>query len=238
MLDNTYLTRVARSRVVDAAVRNRARVRCVWLDTPLAQAQVNLALRVLERFDGELPPPEQLRRVSRREAGILAPTSQLRAARELEEPTEDEGFAVLERVPFVREPGGGGVGVLVAGAALADPAWEERLAVLAPGRPHLLFDWRPGGEPGVLAADAARLEAVVGGPVRHAVCTHAGGPPACWCRPPLPGLPLAFARRHGVELSRSILVGTSAAHRTLAATLGAQLASSSSASTSPSTADK
>jgi histidinol phosphatase-like enzyme len=90
----------------------------------------------------------------------------------------------------------------------------------------------------VLANDAARLEAVVGGPVEHAVCRHPGGPPTCWCRPPLPGLPLAFARRHGVELSRSILVGASAAHRTLAATLGAQLASSSSESTSSSTAEK
>ena len=31
-------------------------VRCVWLDTPLAQAQVNLVERMLERF-GTLPDP-------------------------------------------------------------------------------------------------------------------------------------------------------------------------------------
>jgi hypothetical protein len=37
----------------------------------------------------------------------------------------------------------------------------------------------------------------------------------------LPGLPLAFARTHGVDPARSTLVGTSAAHRTLAANLGA-----------------
>src|SRR5262249_42338743 len=42
VLDNTYLTRASRSWAVEVAGRHRARVRCVWLDTPLAQAQVNL----------------------------------------------------------------------------------------------------------------------------------------------------------------------------------------------------
>jgi hypothetical protein len=222
VLDNTYSTRVERSRVIDAASRHGARVRCVWLDTPVAQAQVNLVGRILERFGG-LPSPEELRRFARREAGILAPTSQLRAVRELEEPSPDEGFAEVERVPFVREPGPGGMGVLVAAARLADPGWEGLLAGLAPDRPHLLFDWGPNADPDALAADATRLQAIVGGPVEHAVCTHPGGPPVCWCRPPLPGFPLAFARGRGLELSRSFLVGTSAAHRTLAATLGARL---------------
>ncbi len=55
-----------------------------------------------------------------------------------------------------------------------------------------------------------------------AVCPHGGGPAVCWCRPPPPGIPLAFARRHGVDPARSMLYGTSAAHRTLANTLGAE----------------
>jgi histidinol phosphatase-like enzyme len=63
---------------------------------------------------------------------------------------------------------------------------------------------------------------VIPGPVGIGLCPHGGGPPICWCRPPLPGLPLAFARAHGVDPARSILVGTSAAHRTLAAALGAR----------------
>ena len=50
VLDNTYLTRAARSYVVEAAHRHGARARCIWLDTPLAQAQVNLVDRLLDRF--------------------------------------------------------------------------------------------------------------------------------------------------------------------------------------------
>jgi histidinol phosphatase-like enzyme len=57
--------------------------------------------------------------------------------------------------------------------------------------------------------------------VTTALCPHPAGPPVCWCRPPLPGLIQAFARTHSVDLSRSILVGTGPAHRTLAKTIGA-----------------
>jgi histidinol phosphatase-like enzyme len=61
--------------------------------------------------------------------------------------------------------------------------------------------------------------------VDDALCPHAGGPPSCWCRPPLPGLLLAFARARHVDPARSILVGAATAHRTLAATLGARYVS-------------
>jgi histidinol phosphatase-like enzyme len=57
--------------------------------------------------------------------------------------------------------------------------------------------------------------------VTTAVCPHAAGPPVCWCRPPLPGLIQSFARTRNIDVSRSTLVGTGPAHRTLAKTLGA-----------------
>jgi hypothetical protein len=38
----------------------------------------------------------------------------------------------------------------------------------------------------------------------------------------MPGLPLAFARKHDVDPARSILIGAGPAHRTLATTLGAR----------------
>jgi hypothetical protein len=105
---------------------------------------------------------------------------------------------------------------------LSHPGWEHALEQGDRHAPHLVFDWSPDGSPDVLAAVAARLSAEVSGLVESALCPHAGGPPSCWCRPPLPGLPLAFAREHGIDLSRSIVVGTGPAHRTLATTLGAR----------------
>jgi len=210
VLDNTYLTRASRNEVLEVATRHGAPVRCVWVDTPLAQAQVNIVERILDRL-GALPTPEELRSLARREPGLLAPTSQMRAARELEPPSADEGFAEIEHVPFERDSSGGAPGVFIAASAL-------RRGARPPGEladaPHLVFDW--GDED--LAPLAAQLGTRV---VETAACRHGGGPPTCWCRPPLPGLPLAFARAHGVDPSRSVLVGNGPPHRTLASALGA-----------------
>ncbi|TML08172.1 MAG: hypothetical protein E6G41_02800 [Actinobacteria bacterium] len=203
VLDNTYLTRAARSYVIDAAGRHGLAARCVWLDTPLAQAQVNIVER---RLDGD---------------DVLAPTSQMRTLRELEPPAQDEGWTTVERVPFQRAPGAGEAGVFVAAAALDQPGWVRHTDRDAP---HLVFDWRPGATAEALAAAAAAVAAEVSGPVEAALCPHPAGPPRCWCRPPLPELVLAFARAHRIDPARSTLIGTGPAHRTLAATLGARYA--------------
>ncbi|HEY2284340.1 MAG TPA: hypothetical protein VGH88_01210, partial [Streptosporangiaceae bacterium] len=204
VLDNTYLTRASRNLVVETSARHGAGVRCVWLDTPLAQAQVNLVLRQLALF-GRLPEPAELRVLAKSHPGLMMPTSQLRAVRELEPPTDDEGFAAVERVPFRRAPARGVPGVFVASDAVPGFRVED------PSVSHLVFGWQ-------LPGDVALPGAVV------ASCPHPGGPPACWCRPPLPGLVLAFCREHGVDPARSVLVGATPGHRALAAAVGARFA--------------
>jgi aryl-alcohol dehydrogenase-like predicted oxidoreductase len=223
VLDNTYLTRAARSYVIEAATRHRIPTRCIWLDTPLAQAQVNLVERLLERF-GALPAPEELRVLGRREPGVLMPTSQMRALRELEPPSGDEGLAGMERMPFsrTRALGRAGSGVFVAAAALRRSGWEDAVQTGDRAAPHLVFDWAPDGTPDALDPSVDLLAAEVLGPVQSALCPHAAGPPSCWCRPPLPGLLLAFAQAHNIDPARSILIGSGPAHRTLAGALGAQ----------------
>jgi len=222
VLDNTYLTRASRSLVIETADRHSSPVRCVWLDTPLAHAQVNLVERLLDRFE-LLPTPEQIRDAARREAWLMLPTSQMRAVRELEPPSIDEGFTAVETVPFVRVSASGGrPGVFVGGAATARHGISEALADADPAAPHLLFDWTPNDDASVVRSGAALVEKAVTGHVELAVCPHPGGPPRCWCRPPLPGLPLAFSRANAVDPACSILIGCSPAHRTLATTLGAR----------------
>ena len=221
VLDNTYLTRAARSHVIETAGRHRIASRCVWIDTPLAQAQRNIVERVLERF-GALPEPGELRVLARRAAGILMPTSQMRALRELEPPTVDEGFASVDQRRFARsEPSVRGLtaGVFVAADAMSAPGWNDAIAHGTNGVRHLVFDWNADGSSSVLDDAIARLSAEIDGQVTGALCRHAAGPPSCWCRPPLPGLLLAFSRAHNVDLARSILIGAGPAHRTLASTL-------------------
>ena len=222
VLDNTYLTRASRSYAIESAARHGIATRCVWLDTPLAQAQVNAVERLLDRL-GVLPTPEELKASARNEPGVvITPTSQMRALRELEPPSTDEGLAGVEHAPFERMHREGQPGVLVAAAASREPDWGDALEQGDRDTPHLLFDWNPEATADALDGDVARISEQVAGTVESALCPHPAGPPTCWCRPPLPGLALVFARAHDIDLTRSTLVGTGPAHRTLATTLGAR----------------
>ena len=221
ILDNTYLTRASRSYVIETANRHRAEARCIWLDTPLAQAQVNLVERLLEGL-GALPSPEKLgslhgvSRACSRRPPRCAPSvssSRRRPTRDLRTSKRFLSNASLRDLrPRVDSSRLQRWGNLVGSTCSRSST----------GMPHLVFDWSPGGDAAELAPIAARLSAELDGAVESALCPHGGGPPTCWCRPPLPGLPLAFARAHGLNPSRSILVGTSPAHRTLATTLGSR----------------
>ena len=188
---------------------------------------MNLVERFLDRF-GSLPDPEQLHeharvrartsqshkadaRLPRARAAIERRGLRLRGTRSLRafassagERRRDAGSRVRRRC--------GDVTSLVG---------KARLRSGAPDAPHLVFDWRPDAAADVLDSDVARVEAIVSGTVTGAICPHPGGAPVCWCRPPLPGLVLAFARTCGIDPSQSLLVGATPAHRTLATTLGA-----------------
>jgi hypothetical protein len=148
----------------------------------------------------------------------------MRTLRELEPPSEDEGFASIERVSFERaeRQDRTNTGVIVAAAALESPGLEPALREADPAAPHLVFDWNPAGDATRLDRAVAALTDVVSASVVRSLCPHPGGAPTCWCRPPLPGLVLAFARAHDVNPARSTFVGASPAHRTLATALGAR----------------
>ena len=106
VLDNTYVTRSARSYVVDAARRHGVLVRCVWLDTPLARAgeRRRAAARPLRR-------PADARRAA---GGVTRAGHPFRrprrcaCSRELEPPSDDEGFAGPSKVGVPRVPKQGG----------------------------------------------------------------------------------------------------------------------------------
>jgi aryl-alcohol dehydrogenase-like predicted oxidoreductase len=207
VLDNTYTTRAVRQVALEVARRHRARVVGVWLDTPLADAQTNVILRMLEAH-GRLLEPDEMARA--RDPASLGPGAVLRMLRELEPPSLAEGFASLEQAPFVRRPREGGDRAAEFLALEAAERGARPTTDLA-----LVFGWRPG-----VTGDAiAEWGAAFGAPVR--CCPHPGGPPRCWCRPPLPGLILDFATKNGVDLARSVVVGTKPVHAAIARAVGA-----------------
>jgi aryl-alcohol dehydrogenase-like predicted oxidoreductase len=207
VLDNTYVTRAARAEPIAVAARRGVAVRGLFIDVALADAQVNVVARMLAAH-GRLLAPEELRRG--RDNTALAPSALGRLKRALEPPAADEGFASLELRPFARVPRAqAGRAARLIALELAD-AWPAgELAA------SFVFGWAPDAPPELDARLAARAAGV-------ALCRHGGGSAVCWCRPPLPGLPLALAHAHALDLAASELHGVSAAHRALAAAVGAR----------------
>jgi aryl-alcohol dehydrogenase-like predicted oxidoreductase/predicted kinase len=249
VLDNTYVSRASRSEVVRVAHTAGASVRCIHVDTPSHELQMNCARRMFERH-GELLGGMDLARHAKMDPNLFAPHALFRMARQLERPSEDEGFASIETHSFVREHDGEGAALVVPMELVLDARADRDVVprsdaprILAGGDvPVLLYGWWPGADatwqlgaakvvselarevlglrPNHPAASAAPTLVQVLRPIELAICSHASGPPVCWCRPPLPGLWVPFARRHRIDPRKSTLLTMTSAHRSMARALG------------------
>ncbi|MBX3186247.1 MAG: aldo/keto reductase [Labilithrix sp.] len=227
VLDNTYVSRASRSEVVRIAHTHGAHVRCVHFDTPPHEAQRNVVSRMLERH-GALLGPKEIASLSKRDPTALGPNALRRLLGELEAPAPEEGFASVDVVTFTRrhDPRATARGAAIALDAIARRAGDgyalaaDARAIfddLPAGSRALVFGWIPDASPALVASTTALLREAHGAEL--ALCTHLAGPPLCWCRPPLPGLWLAFARAHGLDARASVLVGTGASHASMARAL-------------------
>jgi predicted kinase len=209
VLDNTYVSRATRSDVLRAAHAHGAAARCVFFATPLHEAQRNACLRMITCF-GQVLEPAQIAARAKEHPAALGPGVLFRMARDLEPPSSDEGFAAIDVVSFVRrtqERGPMRTGSAIP-IAVADDEATLRLRLRRAGAaPCLLYGWRPGADPRDEAL-GERLTQAHGQVVEVAWCPHAAGPPICWCRPPLPGLAVSFAHRHGIPLGELRLLPT------------------------------
>jgi aryl-alcohol dehydrogenase-like predicted oxidoreductase/histidinol phosphatase-like enzyme len=245
VLDNTYGSRAARNEVIEAAWAHRVPVRCVWLQTSLEDAQLNVVERMLSRH-GRLLGPEELKRASRDDPGALSPGALFRHRRELEPPETSEGFVRVETVPFQRRRPSGREsralifwydGVVRASRSGARTPTSPDDVVVLPGRPEVLrrhlaegwrllgVSWQPEIASGAMTREAvgavfARTHELLGAEIDTVYCPHGDGPPVCWCRKPLPGLGAVLVERHRLDPARCVYVGRDASDEAFARTMG------------------
>ena len=123
----------------------------------------------------------------------------------------DKDGTLVENVPFNVDPAllRFMPGALQALAALQAAGYVLLLATNQAGLAHGMFT--RGQLAVLLAALRQRLHAEAGVTLLDVeVCPHAAGPagmPACLCRKPAPGMLMRAARRHGLDLQRSWMVG-------------------------------
>lgn len=231
VIDNTYPSRASRAPVIEVARRHGAQVRCVVMTTSLEDAQTNAVARILARH-GRLLMPDGDGGNELGRAREIDPRAQYRFRRDYEPPRDDEGFAVIEQAPFARAAGQPGAPALI--VELDGIVWRGRPQTpadieLRDGAREALHAWSSSHvlaattwQPGLARTDelAARLAELVGValPVMH--CAHPAGPPVCWCRKPLPGMALALAHAHGLDLGRSLHLGKGPADRGFAQRAG------------------
>jgi aryl-alcohol dehydrogenase-like predicted oxidoreductase/predicted kinase/histidinol phosphatase-like enzyme len=230
--DNTYATRQSRARILEAASRHGLRVRGLWLETDLADAQANAAGRMISRY-GRLLDPDEIRATSRRDPAIFGPGVLFRYQRDIEPPEISEGFAEIERVPFERrvDPAWSGRAVIVWADGVLRRSQSGRRTPMAPddldvpvhagitlrrfaddGFAIVAIGWRPELADGTMTAaeaaaiDARMIEQLGVALVTHD-CPHPAGPPVCWCRKPLPGLGVLCVQKLRLAASRCVYVG-------------------------------
>ncbi len=223
VVDNTYASRASRAPLVAIARRHELAIRCIAVTTPLEQAQVHACARMLERHGRLLEPAELVA------TGNIPPNAQFKFRREYEPPSPDEGWTSIEEHLPPRLARGTQRALVV---ELDGVVWRGRPRApadidLLPGARDALrafspllvagTTWQPGGYDPALAD---HLRALLDLPIEVLACTHPAGPPICWCRKPLPGLALALAHRHDLDLARCIHVGHSPADRGFALRAG------------------
>jgi len=245
VLDNTYVSRKSRAEVLQTAAAHRVPVRCVWLSTPADEAQVNAASRLVSRY-GRLPADEELASLRKQDVAVFLPAVQFRYQRELEPPTESEGFAKIEVRPFVRRTPDDytnrAIVVWCEDVLLKsktghrtpvdpdDVEIDEALAAALrrdreEGHLILALSWQPEIAAGTrttadVEAVFARMNALAGLPIEVEYCPHAAGPPRCWCRKPLPGLGVLLIHRHRLDPAQCVYIGSGAADPGFARKLG------------------
>ncbi|HEX4450060.1 MAG TPA: aldo/keto reductase [Kofleriaceae bacterium] len=225
VVDNTYATRTSRAPVIAAAHRHGLSIRCAVVTTSLEDAQHNAAARAIAKY-GRLPEPVELAR-----DGQVPPGAQFRFRRQYEPPRIEDDFDAIDELPFVRRPTTGKRALIV---ELDHVVWRGRPRSpdgielcgfdFAPYADRVICatTWQP--EPFDPAIDAALAERL-GRPIHVARCTHAAGPPVCWCRKPLPGLAIWLATAHGLALEDSVHVGRGSADRGFAMRAGMRFVS-------------
>ena len=245
VLDNTYISRKSRAEVIRAASEKGVPVRCTWLTTSVDDAQVNAASRLVARY-GRLPDEAELRVLRKKDPGAFLPGVLFRYQRELEPPDPSEGFSGIDAVPFERrnDPSRVNRAVIVwcddvllrSRSGQRTPVDRDDVAVVEnraatlrryadEGWRVLGLSWQPEIAAGTRSADDAkavfaRMQELLSLSIEVDFCPHAAGPPACWCRKPLPGLGVLLIHRHQLDPARCLYVGAGAQDPGFARKLG------------------
>lgn len=246
LLDNTYPTAESRKPFIEMADNLGEKIDCLWMGTSIEDAQVNVCHRMVQHF-GHLPTPDEIR--ASKSPNIYPPAVLFKYRKEFEAPTTAEGFAKVEKKPFIRHHPkthtraailfdfDGTLRETISGRKFPNDPKDVRIL---PGREELKRLQKDGvlllgvsNQSGIAKGDPTEEQAracfdatlkQLGIKMEYLFCPHRVPPIGCWCRKPMPGIGVHFIEKYKLGPWECTMVGDMTSDKTFATRCGFQYA--------------
>ena len=252
VMDNTYPTAASRAGAIEAGRAHGIPVRCVHIDIPPSEAYMNACLRMIER-QGRLLTADEIKVASKADPNMFPPGAIFRYTQLAEPPREEEGFASVEVVPFVRRPSPERIhkalildydGTLRTSTGPAPFPLQPDDVELMPGRKEALDAFAAAGwlllgvsnQSGVAGGQLSEEQAracfdrtneLLGHAIDVRFDTHPSGRIDNWTRKPMPGLGVQLILDHALDRTQCVYVGDQDTDRQFAENCGFRWAEAS-----------
>ena len=230
VLDNTFPTIESRKPFLELCKSLNVKVTCYCLITSIEDAQFNAASRMVKKF-GRLLNNEEIKKS--KSPNTFPPAVLFNYRKNYQKPTFSEGFSQIIEVPFFRQKDpsytnkailldfDGTLRVTKSGAKF--PVDPEDISIL-PNRKEVLLKAKSDGfillgvsnQSGVAKGDLTLEQAIkcfdktkelLGLDIDVSFCPHSVPPISCYCRKPMPGMPVEFIEKYKLDASQCIIVG-------------------------------
>lgn len=253
VLDNTFCTIEDRKPFIEAAKAAGRGMTCWWLATSAEDAQINALHRMWDRYGQVFFDAADIKAhpQASKDPNIFPSAAIFSYKKRFEKPTMAEGFALVQKMDFVRLPGKGTKKALILdydgtlrrdakelGGEFHYPVKPDQVEIL-PNRTPVLERYKAQGylllgastqsgiAKGHLTSDDAlacfrKTNELLGLSISHAHCKHGSFPVACYCRKPQAGIGVYLIRLYDLNPADCIMVGDLTTDRTFAERCGFQ----------------
>ncbi|MHA2065606.1 MAG: HAD-IIIA family hydrolase [Candidatus Thorarchaeota archaeon] len=247
VLDNLFPDIASRKGFISAAKAAGIPIHCEWMATSIEESTINALHRMWERYGRIFYTSEEIREhtKAKKDPNIFPIAALFHHRKVFEEPTESEGFASVNKTPFVRRPLDYTNKALildydetlrtVEGGKFKFPTKVEEVKLL-PNRKVKLKEYLKKGyvllgvsNQSGIARDQVEVESVIkcfqrtnqllGLDIPFHFCSHSV-PPKCYCRKPASGIGVELIHRFQLDASQCIYVGDRTTDKTWAKRLG------------------
>lgn len=248
ILDNTFPTIASRKPFVDLAAKYNVPIFCKVMDTSTEDCQINALMRMHERYGKVFLDLESLKEV-KGDPNMFPSAALFKYRKEFEMPTENEGFKLVDKISFVRQPWPKDFlnkAVIfdyddTLRTSTGDKPYPVKLSdiKLLPGRKEMLKKYQDLGyillgvsnQSGIAKGDLTKEMAIqcfeetnkqLGFKIDYNFCSHRIPPMTCYCRKPQSGLGLHFILKYKLNPKECIMVGDMTSDKTFAKRIGFQ----------------